>query len=92
MNRQAVELFARAPGSTGGVHVTNEKALCFGCDLISARALRGADGSAVSLVLEERAREVDVVERVGDGPLGLGLHVGFHARHAVVRHLFRKVL
>lgn len=44
------------------------------------------------LVLEERAGEVDVVERVGDGPLGLGVHVGLHARHAVVRHLLREVL
>lgn len=46
----------------------------------------------VALVLEERAREVDVVQRVGDGALGLGVHEGLHARHAVVRHLLRQVL
>lgn len=56
--------------------------------MIGLTARRGGTG----LVLEERAREVDVVERVGDRALRLRVDEGLHTRHAVVRHLLREVL
>lgn len=53
---------------------------------------RAAAAGGRALVLEEGASKVDIVERVGDRPLRLRINVGFHTRHAVIRHLLRQVL
>lgn len=44
------------------------------------------------LVLEESAREVDIVEGVRYGALRLVVQEGFHASDAVVGHLLGEVL
>lgn len=49
-------------------------------------------GGRARSVLEQHARKVDVVERVGHWPLRLLIYIGLHASRAVLRHLLRQVL